>query len=107
MATATATATLPPLPTSTPIPTATIPATATPIPAPTTDSGAFYFVYPVPSTDSVPVAAITPGQQLGLLGRTADGTWVQVSLSEGVTGWVLAELVEAVIEVSLLPIVTP
>lgn len=115
-ATAAATATATTAPTSTPRPTQTaeptstatvLPATA--VPVPTTDAGviAYYFVYPLPDITTTPLTALTPGQQLGLLGRTAAGDWVKVAVSSGETGWVLAEVVEASVNVAQLPVVAP
>jgi uncharacterized protein YgiM (DUF1202 family) len=105
-----------PLPTATVAPTATVvptvaPATpdATGIPAPSPDANltAFYFIYPLPDTNTVPLVALTPGQQLGLLGRTADGAWVNVAFGQGERGWVLAQLLQADVNVALLPVVEP
>lgn len=82
---------------------------ATTIPVPTESAGvvSYFFVYPLPDTDTTPLATLAPGQQLGLLGRTADGVWVKVAIGEGQTGWVLAEFLQADINVALLPTLTP
>lgn len=111
--TATATATAAPTATATPAPTTLADATplpdATAIPVPSPDGNivAYYYVYPLPDTNTVPLLALMPGQQLALLGRTADGAWVKVSLSTGERGWVLAQLLQADINVALLPVVEP
>jgi uncharacterized protein YgiM (DUF1202 family) len=104
MPTATAVATTTPEAT---VPTATPDATGIPAPAPDANLTAFYFIYPLPDTATVPLVALTPGQQLGLLGRTADGAWVKVAFGEGERGWVLAQLLQADVNVALLPVVEP
>ncbi|MEZ4517141.1 MAG: SH3 domain-containing protein [Chloroflexota bacterium] len=113
-----------PLPTATPLATATptvLPtATATiaptstatepvELPSPTSTPGAedYFYIYPIPDTSSTPIAELTGGQQLGLVGRTADGVWVKVSLSGGDTGWVLSQLLQANVNVEQLPVVEP
>jgi hypothetical protein len=89
------------------VPTATPDATGIPAPSPDANLTAFYFIYPLPDTATVPLVALMPGQQLGLLGRTADGAWVKVAFGEGERGWVLAQLLQADVNVALLPVVEP
>ena len=125
-ATPTTAATLPPAPTVTPLPTATnlptltptvvatatsttIPPAATDFPVPTLESGivSYFFIYPQPDTGTVPLMSLAAGQQLALLGRTADAGWVQVGFGNGDTGWVLSEFLQADINVAQLPVVVP
>lgn len=100
-------------PTATAVATASVAATAsaaaTAIPAPSPDANLAdnFFIYPLPDVNTVPLVALTPGQQLSLLGRTADGAWVKVALGSGERGWVLAQLLQADINVALLPVVEP
>jgi uncharacterized protein YraI len=48
-----------------------------------------------PSTDDAIIIGLSDGETLTAIGRSADGTWIQVALTDGSTGWVSAELVTA------------
>lgn len=111
MATATLTpqptATLSPTPSATPFPKLTLTATPTPRATPTnviviqvtptafiingTISGVFR-LYEQPTYESSTVMEFTAGEKLEILGRDADGQWLQAKVA-GFTGWVKAELV--------------
>ena len=49
------------------------------------------------------IRLVENGVVLPAIARTADGTWVQVQLPDGVTGWIAAEFVEASGDLSTLP----
>jgi hypothetical protein len=59
-----------------------------------------------PGTDRPIVGGLVEGNQLAVLGRNAEGTWLRIQTQEGLSGWVSAELVrcDAAQEV---PVVTP
>jgi hypothetical protein len=60
-----------------------------------------------PSTDDVLITGLSDGETLTAIGRNADGTWLQVALTDGSAGWVSAELVAAQGEVETLNIIDP
>jgi uncharacterized protein YgiM (DUF1202 family) len=47
-----------------------------------------------PSTETQPVSSLAPGEEVAVLGRNGDGTWIQVQLADGRDGWISASLVE-------------
>jgi len=59
-----------------------------------------------PGTEHQIVGELVEGNQVAVLGRNAEGTWLRVRTQEGVLGWVSAELVrlEAAREI---PVLTP
>ncbi len=50
------------------------------------------------------VTVVGQGQQVALLGRTGDSSWVKVQTGSGATGWVNASLVKANVPISSLPV---
>lgn len=91
-----------PTETNTPAPTA-VPDTAAP--APTAPTGVY--VYPSPSDDAPPILRVVPGQSVTLVGRTADAAWVKVRLPGNQEGWLRAAMLQAEIDLSALPVVSP
>jgi hypothetical protein len=63
-------------------------------------------VYSGPSADDAAVTDLSEGDLMAAVGRNAEGTWVQVSVS-GMTGWVSADAVEASGDIETLNIVNP
>jgi hypothetical protein len=57
-----------------------------------------------PGTGHPVRATATHGEELIVLGRTEDGSWLKVRRSSGVTAWVASWLVEVSTDVSSLPI---
>ncbi|MBE2224444.1 MAG: SH3 domain-containing protein [Anaerolineae bacterium] len=51
------------------------------------------------------VTVVYQGTQLTLIGRNADGSWVKVRTPNGTEGWVNADLIQANIPISNLPVV--
>jgi SH3-like domain-containing protein len=47
-----------------------------------------------PGTDNPVVTTLDPGTEVRVLGRNADGSWIQIQLADGTEGWVSAELLE-------------
>lgn len=62
-------------------------------------------VYSTPSAEIQPIVIITD-QEVTAIGRDEDSTWLQIILSDGSRGWVLAEQVKADDSYSLLDIVS-
>jgi hypothetical protein len=60
-----------------------------------------------PSTDDAPVASLSGGETVTANGRNADGSWLQVALAGGSTGWVSAEVVSLDGDASLLNVIDP
>lgn len=58
-----------------------------------------------PGTTYTVVAVVTQGQQVALLGRNSDSSWVQIRLADGTVGWTNASLVQSNIPISSLPVV--
>jgi N-acetylmuramoyl-L-alanine amidase len=50
-------------------------------------------------------AVVTKDITVALLGRTEDGSWLQVRTASGVVGWVNASNVQANVEIATLPVV--
>lgn len=48
-----------------------------------------------PNTGSTAVAALVPGTEVVVLGETDDGSWYNIQFSNGRTGWVAAQLLDA------------
>jgi hypothetical protein len=57
-----------------------------------------------PSTRNRILTQIDAGASINLTGRTANGQWLRVSLSDGRTGWVSAQYVEVAGDASKLPV---
>ncbi len=92
------TATFTPSPTG--VPTRTPSATRTPLPSPT--PAPLQAIIPGtqginlregPSTTAAIVRVLTPGTDLTVIGFNDDRSWAQVSLADGATGWVSADLI--------------
>ncbi len=47
-----------------------------------------------PSTDSVVIVQVPAGENMSVLGKNPDATWLHVRLSSGQTGWMFAELLQ-------------
>jgi uncharacterized protein YgiM (DUF1202 family) len=47
-----------------------------------------------PGTTFQPISAVDPGTEFIVIGRSGDGSWIQVQLDDGREGWVSAPLVE-------------
>jgi hypothetical protein len=60
-----------------------------------------------PSTDDAEIAPLAAGDRLIATGRNTDNTWLHVSLSDGSTGWVLAEDITADGDIETLNIISP
>src|SRR5690606_19573413 len=63
-----------------------------------------------PNTEAALVLQIPAGEVMSVLGRNEAGNWLHVQLSNGLTGWMLAELlvqntgvIQAVYEATPLP----
>jgi uncharacterized protein YraI len=102
--TPTPTATRTPLAPSTAPPTPTRLAEATSTPA-QEETGVL--VYGSPSETAVPIVIIFPGQNVEILGRTADSAWLKIRLPFDLEGWVKTDSIRLDIEIELLPVVTP
>ncbi|MFN8490525.1 MAG: SH3 domain-containing protein [Caldilineaceae bacterium] len=74
-------------PSTTAVPTTTVPATSSGQATGTVSGTQILNVRSGPGTQFNQVATLTLGQTIRLTGRTADETWVQVSLANGATGW--------------------
>lgn len=46
-----------------------------------------------PGRNFARVGSVRPGDTVPVLGRNADGTWIQIRLEDGTEGWVLADLI--------------
>ncbi len=60
-----------------------------------------------PSTDDAPIASLSGGETVMANGRNADGSWLQVALADGSTGWVSADVVALDGDSSLLNVIDP
>ncbi|MCS6825079.1 MAG: SH3 domain-containing protein [Caldilinea sp.] len=58
-----------------------------------------------PSNESEPIETVSMGATFPAVGRTEDGSWIQVRLADGTTGWVLASTSELNVDVTTLPVV--
>ena len=101
----TATATPTAVPTSTSVPNPT----ATPTPAPATGSTATVAtgalnVRSGPSVAYSPVAVITQGTVVTLIGRNDNSSWAKIRLSDSTEGWVNASLITPNVSISSLPV---
>jgi uncharacterized protein YgiM (DUF1202 family) len=84
-------------------------ATATTAPESTTVTAEvipfFVPVYSGPSNQSETVARSQRGADFVVIGQNADGTWLQVTTTDGVTGWVVAGNVRVTGDVTGVPVV--
>ncbi|NOX60537.1 MAG: SH3 domain-containing protein [Chloroflexi bacterium] len=104
--TATPTATQTPTLTPTSTPTATL----TPTPAPTLAAQVgpvLAYLRSGPGTHYEPTIILGESEPIILLGRTADGQWLQVRTLNGDEGWVFAELIVAPAAINVLAPLTP
>jgi CRP-like cAMP-binding protein len=100
-------------PTATPVPPTNTPAataTATVAPTATPDNSgvvqaAVAWVRGGPSPDFKAVAKLNQGDKISLLGRNADGAWVQVKMSDGTDGWTEAKYIDTKVKVDALELV--
>jgi hypothetical protein len=60
-----------------------------------------------PSADRERMAGLSGGETVTAIGRNAASTWLQVSLADGSTGWVSAEVVSVDDDISLLNVIDP
>jgi uncharacterized protein YraI len=111
-----ASATIPPTPTTaatqtrTPEDTSTAAPTPTPLPEATatpTEEETGVLVYGAPSDTAVPIVIIFPGQEVVIIGRTVDSTWLKIRLPYDLEGWVKADAVSPGVDLDLIPVVTP
>jgi uncharacterized protein YraI len=61
-------------------------------------------IRPAPNNESEPIETVSMGATFPAIGRTEDGSWIQVRLADGTTGWVLASTSELNVEVTTLPV---
>lgn len=61
-------------------------------------------VRPAPNSESEPIETVSMGATFPAIGRTEDGSWIQVRLADGTTGWVLASTSELNVDVTTLPV---
>jgi hypothetical protein len=59
-----------------------------------------------PAADGAVLAVLEAGLSVPAVGKTADGQWIQVTDSQGGTGWIYAAIV-TVVGAAALPVVTP
>ncbi len=57
-----------------------------------------------PNSESEPIETVSMGATFPAIGRTEDGSWIQVRLADGTTGWVLASTSELNVDVTTLPV---
>lgn len=108
LSTFTPTATLSPTSTQTPTPRPTATATATPEPTRRAQvTASLLYVRSGPGSDYSAQVILGAGEEVTVLGRTADGDWLQVRLLNGTEGWVFAELLSAISDVDVLAVRTP
>jgi hypothetical protein len=60
-----------------------------------------------PSTGDAPVTRLSAGESVTAIARNADTTWLRVSLADGSTGWVSAEVVAADGDMETLDVYDP
>jgi len=108
--------TLVPPATVTPGPSPTPAANATPSEAPTISAAIVINPGPTtlnlrvePALEAATLGILDVGQSAPLLGRTADGLWFQIQIPDrpDQTAWVYAQLVQASVDASAMPILTP
>jgi uncharacterized protein YgiM (DUF1202 family) len=51
------------------------------------------------------VASVFAGQQVSLLGRNADSTWLKIQLANGQQGWIFTSFVQSTVPINTLPVV--
>jgi hypothetical protein len=98
------------LPTPTPGPDSGTPDTTEPTEGEATTVSAevipfFLPVYSGPNSQSETVARSPRGSDFVVIGQNADGSWLQVTTEDGVTGWVVAGNVRVTGDVSGVPVV--
>lgn len=96
----------PPPPTNTPAPTAT--ATVAPTATPNNSGvvqAAVAWVRVGPSANFKALAKLSSGDKVSLLGRDADGVWVQIKTADGTEGWAEARYIETAAKVEALALV--
>lgn len=62
-------------------------------------------IRPAPNNESEPIETVSMGAAFPAIGRTEDGSWIQVRLADGTTGWVLVSTSELNVDVATLPVV--
>jgi|GEM_PF-1213599 len=60
-----------------------------------------------PSRDLDPVVTVGAGETLTAIGRTTDGEWVQLALSDGTLAWAIAATVSLDADLNTLPVAQP
>jgi uncharacterized protein YraI len=65
----------------------------------------FGAVYSGPNDQSETVARAPRGADFVVIGQTSDGSWLQVTTEDGITGWVVAGNVRVTGDVSSVPVV--
>ncbi len=58
-----------------------------------------------PDNDSEALDTVGIGAVFPATGRTADSTWLQIQLSDGTTGWLLATAADLNVDIAILPVV--
>jgi uncharacterized protein YgiM (DUF1202 family) len=58
-----------------------------------------------PNNDSDTLDTVSIGATFPATGRTADSTWIEVQLSDGATGWLLATAADLNVDIATLPVV--
>ncbi len=57
-----------------------------------------------PDQTATPVTSVNQGQTMTALGRTEDGSWIQVQIAGGAQGWVAADAVSLSVDATTLPV---
>ena len=57
-----------------------------------------------PDQAAIPVTSVGEGQTMTALGRTEDGSWIQVKVAGGAQGWVAADAVSLSVDATTLPV---
>ncbi len=60
-----------------------------------------------PGTDYDIVAGVERGAEFDIVGRNADGSWWQVCCFDGASAWIIAEFVDTLGNVDVVPVVDP
>jgi uncharacterized protein YgiM (DUF1202 family) len=79
-------------PTRTPVPSSTPTVTPGPVIRAVVDSGQAVNVREGPGRNFAPIGSVTPGTIVQVIGRSGDGSWIQVRLDDGREGWMSADL---------------
>ena len=111
-----------PIPSSTPIPTQTFTPSVTPVPPTATETFTPSPTPPIlgvvaslqsvniregPGVDFGTIEALRPGTSVEVLGTNADGSWLNILLSDGRQGWISAALLRLQPSATPLPSTTP